>query len=266
MFRFVHISDTHLHHDPHYLENSAKYPAQALATVLIETLRQLPFIPAFVLHTGDVVYQARSEAYSVMRDFAATLPCPVYYTAGNLDDASLMSSLLLNRETTATRLFYEVEINGVQLVCLDSNCYTNAKGQYLGRIDDAQLEWLEHICRRSDERLLIVALHHPALTVGVPWLDQTMSLINGDQFHRVLQSAQHRLRGVFHGHIHQPMEVVRDGILYCCTSSAPYSFEASPTMQPFDLDDNALPGYTVVNVTPQQTFTRRYNLPVPAGN
>ncbi len=260
MIRFVHISDLHLHHDPQFIEDGAKYPAYALVAALISDLQKLPFTPSFVLHTGDVVCEAAPEAYAAMRDFAASLPCPVYYTPGNLDDVHLMQTVLVSRKETSAELFYEVEVDGVQLVCLDSNCYTNTEGQYLGSINEGQFTWLGNICLSPDDRPLIVALHHPPLAVGISWLDQTMRLVNGDRLHQILLGARHRLRGVFHGHIHQPLEVVRDGIFYCCTSSAPYHFQASPTMQALDLDESAVPGYTIITLTPQQTLIRRYNV------
>ena len=251
MPRFIHISDTHLHTDANYLEEGAVYSSQVVLRALIDALRNSPYQPDFVLHTGDVVYRATPEAYQQIQEAMSQLGYPVYYVPGNLDDAALMPATP----------FYEVEIAGLQLVCLDSN--DPDKPPYRGCISREQLEWLDTLCSQPDDRPLIVALHHLPLALGVAWLDNSMSLSNGDQLHRILLKARSRLKGVFHGHIHQKMTVVRDGMLYSCVSSGPFQFHGYAGMSPFQTEVNGQPNYSVVTVTPGQVFVRSCILNMP---
>jgi hypothetical protein len=126
---------------------------------------------------------------------------------------------------------------------------------------EAELAWLRRSAPR-DDRPLVVAVHHNIAPTGVPWLDDYMGLVNGDDLHRVLLKAGARLRGVSFGHVHQNVEVLRDGILYSSVLSSWNQFHAWPGMSDTTPDVCAEPGFNVVTVTRQQTFIRRYRFSV----
>ena len=140
------------------------------------------------------------------------------------------------------------------IICLDSNGPAEPPR---GFIIEEQLAWLEKLCAADDPRPLIVAVHHNLLPVGIPWLDDYMRTINGEAVHQALLPARHRLRGVFFGHVHQNLDMYRDGILYASTLSSWTQFQAWPEQIETIQDTNADPGFSVVTLTRDQTYIRR---------
>lgn len=251
---FILISDSHLSSDPDYGADTG-IPSRKGAEALVRQINALPFVPDFVLHAGDVAYDPVPDAYQVARDIFGQIRCPVYYLAGNHDDPQALQHMLLGRETILTPFHYSFEINGVQIVCLDSN---GPAEWPRGSLSDEQLNWLEATCANAaDNRPLVVALHHNPLPVGVPWLDQHLGLTNGEALHQALLPGRRRLRGVFFGHVHQNLDIYRDGILYSSTVSSWVQYHGWPGQVPTLEDRGAEPGFTLVTVSADQTYIRR---------
>jgi Icc protein len=260
LLRFVHISDTHLSHDPDYARDWAPYHPRPGVEALVEQINALPFAPDFVLHTGDVVAAPDAAAYRLARELLGRIRFPVYYLAGNHDDPAMLQRELLGTERPVEPFDYHLEVNGVQIVCLDS---TGPAEPPAGSIRSAQLARLADLCASADRHPLVVALHHNALPTGIPWLDDYMGLTNGLALHRALLPARHRLRGVFSGHIHQNTQTLRDGILYASVVSSWYQIHAWPGQTETVREPGAQPGYNIVTVTPEQTFIRCYRYALP---
>jgi Icc protein len=259
LLRFVHISDTHISADPEYTHAEADYPAMAGAKELVRQINALPFQPDFVLHTGDVAFDPDPAAYEAARVILQEIQFPTYYLVGNHDNSELLQKTMLGRTEIVTPFDYEFAINGVQIVCVDSNGPAKFAG---GSLSAAQLEWLESISKSFDTRPLVVAVHHNALPIGAPFWDDFMRMSNGEDFHRVLLPAQRRLRGVFFGHVHQGTETYRDGILYSSVLSSWYQLHCWPGQSGILEDREADPGFDVVTITRTQTFIRRHRFRV----
>lgn len=257
--RFVHISDTHISHDPAYILPEARHTPINGARALVDAINNLPFEPDFVLHTGDVVYDPDPLAYVAAQEVLSKIRFPVYYLAGNHDDGEMLQRIMLNCEPLVP-FDYQFEVKGIQIVCVDSN---GPAQQPAGNVTEDQLARLEGICKdTTDKRPLVVAVHHNVLANGVPWWDDFMRMTNGQDFHQALLPARHRLRGVFHGHVHQPVDTYRDGILYSGVSSSWYQLHAFPGQTDTRGDADGEPGFSVVTVTPDQTFIRRHHFDV----
>ena len=185
---------------------------------------------------------------------------PIYYLSGNHDDRVLLQNIMLKREVTVTPFDFEFQIKNFQFVCVDSH---GTGSEPAGFVTDSQLERLEVLCRdESDDRTLIVAVHHNVLATGIPWWDEFMGMAGGEAFHRALLPARQRLRGVFHGHVHQPADTLRDGILYSGVASTWFQLHAWPEQTDTIWDTSGQPGFNVVTVTPAQTFIRRHSFRV----
>lgn len=268
LLQFVHISDTHLllpgqkldlSDVPPVLETYAQqvlslpYDSHAVAESLIREIAALPVKPDFVLHTGDVAAQVQSQDdYGYIIDVLSRIPYPVHYVPGNHDDPDGLRRATRGEDAPP---YYSFEANGVVFACLDSASHPAIP--HGGGVDAEQLGWLEGLCAADDERPLVVALHHHPLSIGVPWLD-TLILHDGDALHRVLRKAGPRLRGVFHGHIHYAMDMVRDGILYSSAASAWCQFTGWPGHRAATLDTHIDPGFSLVTITAETTFVRRH--------
>lgn len=255
---FVHISDTHISPDTEYGKQHTPYSTKVGAEALVKAVNALPFHVDFVLHTGDVVYDPVPEAYLTARDILSQLVHPVYYLSGNHDNGVELQRLLLGRSEILEPFYYTFDANGFQIVGLDSNGPAEVPR---GNVISQQLEWLDAICSAHDERPLVVAVHHNALPVGSPWLDDYMRITNGEALHQILLKAKDRLRGVFFGHVHQNIQMLQDGILYTSASSSWNQF-SSWAGSTETVPDGENPGFNVVSVTANQTFIRRWNFTV----
>lgn len=262
MLTFVHLSDTHIHHDPAYQGAWAEYPAIRGAQMIVEAVNNLPFQPDFILHTGDVTYDPEPSAYGSAHAILKNLKAPIYYVVGNHDDRYYLQKVLLDRPDNLieSSYYYEFECQNVQIVCLDTCGPATLPA---GSLILEQLQWLESICQAEDNRPLVIAMHHNPIGTPVPWLNTYMGLTNSEELHRILLKARHRLRGVFFGHVHQNLDIYRDGILYCSTLSSWLQFNAYIGMMQTEQDKMAEPGFSVVTILPDQTFVRRWRFAKP---
>jgi len=261
--RFVHISDTHINPDPNYIKSYAAYTPMRGVEALVKAIRELPFQPDFVLHTGDVAYDPFPEAYAAVVEAFSQIEVPIYYLAGNHDDAATLQGHVIGKSEPQEYLYYEFEAKGVQFVCLDSNG-PHDPTRPSGTVTQEQLDWLEPICRADDPRPLVVAIHHNVLPMQVPWLDDWMRLENADALHAILRQASGRLRGVFHGHIHQNTEVFQDGVLYVAAASSWCQFMSYPMPENDRVSPDFVtpPGFNVVTITDQAMSLRRHTFAV----
>lgn len=256
ILRFVHISDTHISSNPDYgrehwqVGHTARQGAQAL----VKQLNSLPFEPDFILHTGDVAFDPDPNAYESAHEILSAIRYPVYYLAGNHDYPAELQRRMTKRDEIVSPFHYTFEVNGVQIVCLDSNGPAEPPRGY---VTDEQVAWLESICSTPDSRPLVVAVHHNILPVGIPWLDEFMRTTNGEAVHQALLPARDRLRGVFFGHVHQNLDMYRDGILYTSVNSSWVQFHAWPEQDKTIEDIDADPGFSIVALTANQTYIRR---------
>jgi Icc protein len=259
LLTFVHISDTHLHADPQYVGNIARFSSRQGVAAIVNEINALPFEIDFVLHTGDVMTDPEHvEDYMVAHAYLSPLRAPVYYVPGNHDRPDGIRQYLMKQVITPSddQMYYEFEVKGVQVIALDSHRPNNASGT----LGDSQLEWLDALCTRQDDRPLIVAVHHHPLLLNAPWLD-AIPLTNGDLLHQILLKAKHRLRAVFYGHIHESTTTLRDGIAY--TSGLSGWFQTRTwhgQHEPFQ-DPVQIPGYNVVTLTQHNTLIRSYRVP-----
>lgn len=256
---FVHLSDTHINPNPAYNIPEADYTPVEGARALVAQINALPFAPDFVLHTGDIAYNPDPDAYALAREILGQIRYPTYYLRGNHDDAQALQRVAAGSAEARDPFDYEFEVNGVQIVCLDSNRPARYAG---GSVSDAQLDWLRAVCSASDPRPLVVAVHHNVLPMGSPFWDTFMRMDNGEAFHQALLPARDRLRGVFFGHVHQNTSTVRDGILYSSVLSSWYQLHTYPGLAAI-VSDRADPGFAVVTLTRTQTFIRYYRFDKP---
>lgn len=259
LLTFVHISDTHLHSDPDFTGTLVDFSSRHTVDALIRHINSLPFPVDFVLHTGDIMTDpTRAEEYHTANHLLSALKPPVYYLPGNHDTPELMQIGLLKWPSQQARrpYYYDFEVNGVQIVCLD----TTVLGGHHGQIDDAQLAWLDGLCRAADPRPLIVAMHHHALPLDAPWLDRIM-LLNGEAVHQTLLKAKARLRGVFFGHIHENTLTLRDDIPYISTLSGWFQTRTWHGQEEPYRDPVSDTGFNVVTVTTTDLLVRGYRVP-----
>jgi Icc protein len=259
---FVHISDTHIGPTPDYSRHG--HEPLPCARRLVEIINDLPTIPDFVIHTGDVVTDPHPDSYRLAAETFAKLNVPIYYVNGNHDTAADIERYLpMGPKVMASHsgeLAYVFEVKGYRFLVLDARGPDEIDPH--GLLSEAQLK----LARREaqPEGLpLTVFVHYPCLPVNSSWMDAYMLIINGERLHEALLPARERLRGVFYGHVHQHMETMRDGILYVAAASAFSQFTAWPGEVAPGFDSDHPPAYSFVHLLPKQTIIHQHTFPRP---
>jgi Icc protein len=156
-----------------------------------------------VLVSGDLVQDPVPSAYDRLRDMLAGYPFRFYCLPGNHDDTVLMRRVLTapNLCTAGT-----AELAGWSLILLDSS----VPGTAGGKLGGAERERLRRELATVEAPHVAVALHHHPVAVRSPWMDR-MALADSAEFFDILV-ASGRVRAVIFGHVHQEVDLSRDGI------------------------------------------------------
>lgn len=238
-FRFAIVSDIHAalphtiwHHPQRIHLVEVGIPA---FEVVLEQFSRLNL--DFLLIPGDLTQHGEPENHAWMARRLAQLPYPVYVVPGNHDVPVIQP----NQQSIAwsefpqfyrgfgyadpNRLYYSQEIlPGVRLIGLNSNSF-DAEGKQIGRLDRAQLEWLEQTLAQSRkhnaEEFILVMIHHN-VNDHLPnqsehALGKRYILENAAELRQILQAYQVRL--VFTGHLHVQDVAYQDGIYDITTGS-----------------------------------------------
>jgi Icc protein len=263
---FVHISDTHFGPTAAF-SHHGHFPLPC-ARRLVEIINDLPQRPDFVIHTGDVTHEPGYAAYHLAAEVFARLEAPIYYVAGNHDSpAGIRRHLAMgpkqDLDEDPDRLSYAFEVKGQRFLVLDARGPEEIEPQ--GLLPDSQLAV---IARESGPEgpPLTVFLHYPVLAMNSIWMDDNMLVTNGDILHQALCETAERLRGVFHGHVHQHMQSIRDGVRYTSVASAFSQFAAWPDDIEVRYDIAEPPGYSFVHLLPEKMIVHQHTFPRPAAS
>ncbi len=261
---FVHISDTHIGPTAVFQDQHGVRPYPC-AERLVEIINNLPTTPDFVIHTGDVVYDPDPAAFALAAELFSQLTVPIYYVNGNHDGKGQLAAYLpMGPKTDLSNdpdtLSYAFAVKGERFVVVD------ARGPYdidpQGLFSEAQLEIVRNEAQ-ADGPPLTIFMHYPALPMNSEWMDANMLVQNGRSFHNLLLPAKARLRGVFHGHVHQNMQVLRDGIFYASIASAYSQFVAWLNDETVQHDFAHEPGYGFVHLLKKQMIVHQHTFERP---
>jgi 3',5'-cyclic AMP phosphodiesterase CpdA len=256
--RFIHITDTHIGPSPDYMLYHANPFDQTQA--LIKHLNEdLPFVPDFVLHTGDVAYNPNDpQAYHWIAQTFNKLKYPCYYVRGNHDDADLMRQTLPHLPSGQGRIDYDFIVNDFHFVVLDSFGRNHPRGY----LEDYQLTWLGKTCRESQARSLVIVVHHLPYLSGYTWFEEQMVIENHTQLFEILKPFKDKIRGLFFGHVHRASCAVVDGIFCATPPSASLAFFPWTRSGAFEPDPDTHTGYNIVTLTHHGVSLTQYNFPL----
>ena len=231
---------------------------------MVRIINHLPVQPAFVIHTGDVATNPDPRAYELAAATFARLQVPIYYVAGNHDSVQDISHTLpmgpKQDLDTPDRLSYLFEVDGYRFLVIDAKGPDEVDPN--GLLPDSQLEIVRQEAT-PDGPPFTIFIHFPVLPMNSPWYDAHVLVLNGEAFHQALLPARDKLRGVFFGHVHQHMQMMRDGIVYVSTASTFSQFAAWPEALEPGLDPDHLPGYNFIHLLPQQTIVHHHTFARP---
>ena len=198
--------------------------------------------PQGVLLTGDLV-QDDADAYALIRDAFAQSPVPVYCIPGNHDLPEAMHATLNVRPFVLD----DHVVLGEWLVVLLNSWQEHSAS---GRLGDQQLQRLEQLLKSHSQQHTLICLHHHPIAMHSQWLDQ-VGLKDADQLQTIL-GRHSQVRGVLWGHVHQELDIIRNGIRYLATPATCSQF--LPGSDDFALDTKP-PGYRTLELNSDGSIT-----------
>jgi 3',5'-cyclic AMP phosphodiesterase CpdA len=218
----AHLSDPHITTGP-----LGGVPAAGLQLALARVMALRP-LPDCVVITGDLADHGRPDEYAALREIIGGFPLPLHLVTGNHDNRETLLDTfgggpLLGESMEA---HYAVDYPQATVVVLDSLI----PGSAAGRLGRAQLGWLDGVLDRRPDRPAVLALHHPPVPVGIPFLDG-MRLLDGDGLGEVIDAHPNVVR-VMAGHVHR---TISSGLL----TVAPSTYRQTGLV----LDSDGPPGY-----------------------
>jgi 3',5'-cyclic-AMP phosphodiesterase len=188
---FAQVSDLHL-------DGGAR--AEARARDVVSFLLELPGSIDAVLVTGDIADRGTEDEYRQARELLGPLHkrFPVLLCPGNHDSRGPFRSILLDDQKSGAAAPVNVvrEIAGTRILLCDSS----VPGRADGLLQRETLCWLDATLAAAADVPAVVALHHPPVDLGLPYIDG-IKLREADRFAGVLR--RHRqVVAVLCGHAH----------------------------------------------------------------
>ncbi len=238
--RLLHLTDFHIFSDPRGLIQGI-CSNDSLCAVLAHA-QQYYAEPDAVILGGDL---AQDEAGATYQRLATMLepcaPSPFMVTPGNHANLPALQRVLIPALQAISDYSNCLELSGWQVIALNSH----EQGSVAGQLIDAELARLELVLSNSGDKHILVAIHHPPVSIGSRWMD-AIGLKNWDRFWAVIDRFP-QVRGVICGHIHQQFDAMRGSVRILGTPSTCVQFV--PGRDDFCLDDKS-PGYRWLDLMP----------------
>jgi 3',5'-cyclic AMP phosphodiesterase CpdA len=191
------LSDTHID------ANGPNGPAR-LADLerCVADINRLAPLPDIVIHTGDVVHNAKPVEYERAKRALGTLRCPLHIAAGNRDDRAAIRANFAADDwlpTDAPFLQYRVETFPVRLVAIDTLSDSSNKGTFC----QARADSFSAVLAEGAPRPTVIFMHHPPFVIyESDYPVQFESWDSVERMERALAGHRHVV-GMFCGHSHR---------------------------------------------------------------
>ncbi|MDZ7637176.1 MAG: metallophosphoesterase [Bryobacterales bacterium] len=223
-FTFVHFTDTHIQPELKADEGCRRCFAK------INALK-----PAFALSGGDLVFdvmetgkEKAKQLFDLYDETRKRLEMPVYHAIGNHDVLGLSPKSTLSEadpqygkklfEDRIGKRYSSFDHGRWHFVLLDSIGIAPGRN-YIGMIDEEQLDWLRNdLASTGPARPIVITTHIPLVSavlqeVADRWAKRENYLINNSQ--EVLKTLEgYNVKAVLQGHTHIREEVVYKGVRY----------------------------------------------------
>lgn len=209
--RIAQVTDIHLYADPDRCRKGVN--TTTTGQQVFERLKGDR--PDFLLLTGDLSQDESWESYERLCDWVTDLGVAAVWVPGNHDDPDRLAAVCSHDPFQTER---HLQLGGWSLLLLDSQ----VRGEVHGEIDPEQLAWLRDQLAQTDDRPVLIGLHHPPLPTGTPWLD-TINVRNWPEVQACLAPWKN-VQLVTFGHIHQDFATEQGGISYFGTPSTNVQF------------------------------------------
>lgn len=217
-FRFVHVSDLHFRkqYEDWGFQDLLKRLPDPLENLVLCLEKEKAQGLDFVLLTGDLSHDGTKEDYAVLRSTLNRTLAGIPWAAlpGNHDDREAFAALFPAGEPV-NGWDRTADVNGFRVILLDSGCGIS------GRLETAQLQWLEKVLSAPSQRGSILALHHPL----IPDQDGLGCMQADPRLAELI--AQSDVIGIFCGHTHHNYAASFAGKPYFTADSLSFVMEES---------------------------------------
>lgn len=226
--RVLHLTDLHLTGDPASVVMGV--PTEPSFKAVLAALHNEPS-PDLLLLTGDLTHDDPRGLERLRLLLDAPLKCPALLTAGNHDDSRALESATLPGDWQANA---SLSVGNWHILTVD----TSIPGRVHGHLPGPTLDRIEQAARKHSDAYILLALHHPPVSVGTAWLDR-IALDNGAELLARLEALTN-IRAIVFGHAHQAFDSRQGKLKLLGTPSTCAQF--LPGASDFALDTNASPG------------------------
>ncbi len=187
-----------------------------------------------LLISGDLTHHGTSGAYAQIKTILAPIKAPIYIIGGNHDDPAQLNTYFKDN------LLGSAKLGNWQLIGLDSVQPNKASGL----LSKATLHQLNQQLSTSEAEHIIVALHHPIVTMNSGW-DDDLSLENPKDLYPILAQYS-KIRCVVFGHAHESADFHHQhfAIVACPSTALQYNQESRIGFNEFTLHDNGQINWT----------------------
>lgn len=223
-FTFVHFTDTHI---------QAELRADAGCRQCFGRINEAK--PAFSICGGDLVFdimetgkEKARQLLSLYEETRKRLEAPVHHVIGNHDVFGLSPKSSVSEadpdygkkmfEDRFGKRYGSFDHGRWHFVLLDSIGIAPGR-EYIGRVDEEQLDWLRRdLAATGSSRPVVLATHIPLVSavlqeVPDPWAKRENYLItNSQEILKVLEG--YNVKAVLQGHTHICEEVIYKGVRY----------------------------------------------------
>ena len=237
------ITDTHL--VPYERSHLYGFPTDtSLAAVLAEVNR---LAPDYLLLTGDLADAGDESAYQKLVELVSPLNIPSLHIGGNHDLIERLA-VMLDRPPFDPRK--SLELGGWRIILLSSvitdQCTAN------GELSSQTLEWLKSELQTHAHQPTLIALHHPPVPTGIPWLD-LLGLQSPEKFYEAIAPFP-QVRLVIFGHIHHDLYHRRGQVDYYGCPSTCVQF-IHPDIDMENNQELKLPAFRLISLADDGTYT-----------
>ncbi|NOQ35582.1 MAG: 3',5'-cyclic-AMP phosphodiesterase [Methylococcaceae bacterium] len=189
-----------------------------------------------ILVSGDLAQQPCIASYQRIHKVLASYKTKIVCLPGNHDNYGLMS-FILNRDNISCDK--QILLEDWQIICLN----TQIAESPCGRLAQKELDFLVRCLEQHSKPNVIVAMHHHCIPSESEWLDTMLIENSGELFECLSQYKEVKL--ILNSHVHQVMEVQKQGIQVLTTPACCFQFK--PNCKDFTLDPIP-PGYRALQL------------------
>lgn len=205
-FGFVQISDSHIG-----FNKAANADVVSTLREAIARINALPVAPDFVIHTGDLTHLSRPSEFDTLDQLLREVKTSrIFFVPGEHDVLGDQGAQFRERHgrDTVGNGWFSFDHRGVHFVGLVNVLDLKAGG--LGRLGDAQLEWLKRdLAGRTASTPIVVFAHIPLWAAYPEWGWATEDSAQAMSYLKRFGSVS-----VLNGHIHQVLQKVEGTVTF----------------------------------------------------